>query len=72
MHAAHFGPTGSVWASTTVHVAAPGLQPPYSLAYVDIDDGPRVLVHSGALLPIGSRVALTGSTDQGNLTAGLA
>lgn len=42
---AEFGPLGSVWASTVVHLSAPGRPCPYTLAYVDVDDGPRVLGH---------------------------
>lgn len=32
-----FPPTGTVWAATRVHLAIGQRQPPYSLAYVDLD-----------------------------------
>lgn len=43
--AATFGPGGQVWASTVVRIAVGDRTPPYALAYVDLDDGPRVLAH---------------------------
>ena len=36
---------GLVWSSTVVRVPVPGRTPPYSLAYVDLHDGPRILAH---------------------------
>ena len=62
---ATFGPGGTVWSSTCVRVPVPGRSPPYGLAYVDLDDGPRVLVHTGGTdpLPIGARVRLATSAD---------
>jgi uncharacterized OB-fold protein len=65
--AREFGPFGTVWAATVVRVPIPGLEPPYGLAYVDIDEGPRILVHSGeGPLAIGSRVRLEAPDDNGN------
>jgi uncharacterized protein len=65
-----FGPGGLVWAATTIRIASPGRTPPYRLAYVDIDEGPRVLVHLASddeSLPLpGSRVWLAGSTGDGD------
>lgn len=58
---AEFGPGGVVWSATVVRVAVPGHVPPYGLAYVDLDDGPRVLAHVTGLdtpVPIGARVRL--------------
>lgn len=58
---ASFGPEGVVWAATTVHVSTAGRPAPYCLAYVDVADGPRVLVHvlgSAGDVPVGARVAL--------------
>jgi len=69
---AEFGPGGTVWASTVVHVPVPGVEPPYGLAYVDLDDdGPRVLVHTGgeAPLPVGARAELAAPDSLGNLRA---
>lgn len=40
-----FGPTGTVFAATVVHIGLPGRPPPYGLAYVDLDEGPRILAH---------------------------
>ena len=68
---ASFPPTGSVWSSTVVRIPVPGRTPPYTLAYVDIDEGPRVLAHIvGATerVPIGSRVVLADRNDAGDLT----
>ena len=65
-----FGPAGTVWASTVVRVPVPGRTPPYALAYVDLDDGPRVLAHvAGATEPppVGGRVRLDGQTRDGDL-----
>ncbi len=36
---ATFGPGGAVWSTTTLHVAADGRDAPYTLAYVDLDEG---------------------------------
>ena len=56
-----FGPEGSVWAVTVVHVPSrPDEEVPYTLAYVDLDDGPRVLARLDAACPVGGRVRLTG------------
>lgn len=64
------GPGGTVWAATVVHVPVPGLDPPYALAYVDVDEGPRVLAHAPGTQPlaIGSRVVLGAADERGNLT----
>lgn len=67
-----FGPGATVWASTVVHLPVAGMNPPYGLAYIDLDgDGPRVLVHTDptAPLPVGSKVRLGATDDNGNLTA---
>jgi uncharacterized OB-fold protein len=43
---AHFGPEGTLWATTTIHVSPRGDRAvPYTLGYVDVDDGPRLLAH---------------------------
>lgn len=65
-----FGPGGIVWSSTVVRVPIPGRTPPYTLAYVDLDDGPRVLCHVDGLTdrpPVGQRVRLSGTTADGDL-----
>ena len=68
---AQFGPRGTVWSSTVVRIAVPGHSPPYPLAYVDLEDGPRVLAHvtgtAEESAPIGGLVRLTGSSGDGDL-----
>ena len=68
---ASFGPEGTVWASTTVRIPIPGRTPPYRLAYVDLDEGPRVLAHVPGedLVPlmVGSRVAVVSMSPEGDL-----
>lgn len=68
---ADFGPQGTVWSATVVRIAVPGHTPPYSLAYVDLEDGPRVLAHvvgePDEPAPIGGRVRLSGASDEGDL-----
>jgi hypothetical protein len=65
-----FGPTGRVWSSTVVRIPVPGRTPPYTLAYVDIDEGPRVLAHLPSVserVPVGARVRLSGPSASGDL-----
>lgn len=73
---ASFGPGGMVWAATAIRIATPGRVPPYQLAYVDLDDGPRLLVHlaadDGTLPAPGSRVWLAGLTADGDPLASTA
>lgn len=66
---AEFGPEGTVWSSTVIRIPVPGRTPPYALVYVDLDDGPRVLAHTGSgdAVRIGSRVRLRGADDAGDL-----
>lgn len=65
-----FGPGGVVWASARVRLRVLHRKPPYSLAYVDLDDGPRVLVRldEPVALDPGARVVVIGS-DAGDLIA---
>jgi uncharacterized protein len=60
---AEFGPLGTVWSATVVRIPVPGRTPPYGLAYVDLDEGPRVLAHTGGPVPIGARVRLVPGGD---------
>lgn len=65
-----FAPLGVVWASTVVRIPIPGREPPFGLAYVDLDAGPRVLAQvRGAPEPVevGSRVTVVGVTSAGDL-----
>ena len=66
---ATFGPGGTVWSSTVVRIAVPGRTAPYGLAYVDLDDGPRVLANVGGTdaIGIGSSVHLTAPSPDGDL-----
>ena len=67
--AARFGPLATVFAATVLRVPVPGRAPPYALAYVDVDDGPRLLVHvdrTDVALAPGTRVRLAGATDDGD------
>jgi uncharacterized OB-fold protein len=66
---AWFGPDGAVWSSTVVHIPVGRWKPPYAIAYVDLDDGPRVLAHLGpaAVLPPGTRIRVRGGTESGDI-----
>ena len=55
-----------------VRIAVGDRAPGYALAYVDLDDGPRVLAHLApdvTLPQVGDAVRLTGTTDAGDLLA---
>ncbi|MFD4250052.1 OB-fold domain-containing protein [Amycolatopsis thermoflava] len=65
-----FAVTGTVWSSTVVEIPVGTRRPPFGLAYLDLDDGPRVLVHlAEPVVPgLGTRLRITG-TDDGDLVA---
>lgn len=65
-----FGPAGTVWASTVVHLPVGRRRPPFAIAYVDLDDGPRLLAHLSApeVLPAGAKVRIAGD-DNGDILA---
>jgi uncharacterized OB-fold protein len=65
-----FAATGTIWSATVVAIPVGDRRPPFALAYLDLDDGPRLLVHLAAPLApaIGSRARITG-TDRGDLLA---
>lgn len=76
MTPARFGPEGVVWSSTVVHLDAVGHEAPYALAYLDLDGGPRVLVHvrrspGASVVPaeVGTRLRLAGLTADGQPVA---
>jgi len=73
--AALFGPEGVVWARTTLRVPVQERSVPYILAYVDLDDGPRVLAHVDAdpeqPPSVGARVRLSATTPEGDLSVSL-
>ena len=63
---AGFEPVGTVWAATTVRLPVGRWRAPFGLGYVDVIDGPRVLVHvpgAEALPKRGDRVEFTTSDD---------
>lgn len=70
---AAFGPDGEVFASTVLQVRVPGHRPPTGVAYLVLDDGPRILVHTPGdrPLPPGARARLTSVTGAGDLVARL-
>jgi len=63
---AEFGPAGTVWSATVVHVSLPGRKAPYALAYVDLDAGPRVLAQPAGNTPlrVGQRVRIVNVTAE--------
>jgi len=69
MAPATFGPKGTVFSSTVLRIPVPGRTPPFTLAYVDVDEGPRILAHvdgsDEALVP-GSEVVLSGWSEYGD------
>lgn len=64
-----FGPGGVVWASATVHLRVGDRTPPFTLAYVDLDDGPRILatVQPSVELLAGVRVRIIGTDVHGDI-----
>jgi hypothetical protein len=68
--AERFAPAGTIWSATVVAIPVGNRRPPFALAYLDLDDGPRLLVHlaSADLPAIGARARITG-TDDGDLVA---
>jgi hypothetical protein len=66
-----FGPGGRVWSATVVRIPVPGRTPPWSLAYVDLDGGARVLAHvrgaGGTVADVGARVRVGGVGPDGDL-----
>jgi uncharacterized OB-fold protein len=67
---ARFSPAGAAWSSTVVAIPVGERRPPFGIAYLDLDDGPRVMVHLAepVVLPLGARLRITG-TDRGDLLA---
>jgi uncharacterized OB-fold protein len=52
--------TGTVYSRTVVHMqVSPDLEPPYSVALVELDEGPRVVANlADVTIPIGARVRI--------------
>jgi uncharacterized OB-fold protein len=65
-----FAVTGTAWASAVVAIPVNDVRAPFALAYVDLDDGPRVLARLDvpAALPIDARVRIVRS-EVGDLVA---
>ena len=55
---AHLSSEGTLYASAVVHQAPNGWDVPYTLGYVDLTDGIRVLAHIDGDAPINARVRL--------------
>jgi len=70
MAAAVYGPGGTIWSTTTIRVTSGDRPVPYTLAYVDLDDGPRLLAHvwGGPVIAarIGRRVTLIETAEAGD------
>ncbi len=71
MDPALFEPAGSVWSWTIVRISVQGRTPPYGLAYLDLEEGPRILVQfdPGAKIAIGCQARIAGLTEAGDLRA---
>src|SRR5262245_9500272 len=52
-------PSGSVYTLTTIHVPSAGFATPYTVAYVDFPEGPRLFGHVVGGANIGSEVEAT-------------
>jgi uncharacterized OB-fold protein len=65
-----FATSGVVFASTCMRVRVPGHTPPFAMAYLVLDGGPRILVHTGTerLVP-GTRATIKEVTEEGDLFA---
>ena len=68
MEPASFAPSGSLLTCTTVWVARAGLEPPYTLGQVKLDDGPLIFGHVRGLaehasMPVAVRLAMAPEAD---------
>ena len=65
-----FAPEGTAWSSAVVAIPVNDVKAPFALAYVDLDDGPRVLARldEPTALPINTEVQIVG-TRNGDLIA---
>ena len=64
-----FGSLGTVFAATIFRIPVGNHPGPIALAYVDLDDGPRLLAHgddTGEALRPGEQVVVTGLGPQGD------
>jgi len=70
LEATVFARSGAVWSSTMLTIAFQGRTPPIVLAYVDIDEGPRILAHvseAAERLKVGRRVQVAGVSEDGDV-----
>jgi uncharacterized OB-fold protein len=65
-----FAPAGRLWSSTVIALRVGQRRPPFALGYLDLDDGPRVMVHleEPVALPLGTRAAIV-RVEHGDLVA---
>lgn len=65
-----FAPTGRAWSSVAVAIPVNDLKPPFAMGYLDLDDGPRVLVRldTPTAVPIDTRMRIIRS-ERGDLIA---
>jgi len=66
---ATFGPRGEVWSYTIVYMKAARRTTPYTLAYIDLLEGPRIIAHvrGESVRPnVGQMAELVGLTDSGD------
>jgi hypothetical protein len=64
-----FGPRGTVFSATVIRISVSDRVPPYGLAYVDLDGGPRILAHvtsTDSALDSGELVVVAGATPDGD------
>ncbi|TYQ11749.1 UNVERIFIED_ORG: hypothetical protein L601_001400000440 [Gordonia westfalica J30] len=66
---AEFEPVGTVWAATTARIPVGQWKAPFGLAYVDVTDGPRVLVHvlAGEEIPLSGTIIEFTTSSGGDL-----
>ena len=66
MEPTSFASTGSLLTCTTVWVGRPGLEPPYTIGQVKLDEGPLIFGHvrglaDAALMPLAVRLVMAAS-----------
>lgn len=64
-----FGPGGTAWSSTVFRVPLQDRVPPWVMVWMDVDSGPRVLVHADGpdeVVAVGATLELIGTTELGD------
>jgi uncharacterized OB-fold protein len=69
MEPTSFAPTGSLLTCTTVWIGRPGLEPPYTLGQIKLDDGPLVFAHvrtlaADAVMPVAVRLVVDSADSE--------